>query len=174
MKLDITAIRKLRDTLLAGGRRPTLVLSTAYETLARAGVLGPEEGAALQRIDPIAEALFLAVSADGRIADAERDAFRGAVRALTDDVVRSGTGTVMLEAYGKRLSAEGRPARLAAVADALAEHPDEAEATFALAAAVATADDQFAAEESSLVAELGERLGISPARRAEILGEFGL
>ena len=170
MALDQTTILELRDRLLASGRRPTAVLSDAYETLAREGLLGPEESAALGWVEPVAEAMFLALAADGTIAEPERDVLRGAVRDLTDGAVRSGTIAVMLESLERRLADEGRAARLGALADVLAGQ--DAEAAFALAAAVALADGAVSPEEGELMVELGIRLGVPAERRDAILAEL--
>ena len=108
MKLQTVTIERLRDALLQSGRRPSVVLSSAYETLTREGLLSPEEAGALNRVDPLAEAMFLMMSADGVVADSERDAVRGAIRGLTDNLLRSGTINVMLENYEQRLAEIGR------------------------------------------------------------------
>src|SRR5690606_20890338 len=91
MRIRTGTIERLRDALLESGRRGSAVLSSAYETLARAGLLTEEEKAALQRVDPVAETMFLMMAADGTLADTERDAVRGAIRGLTGDVLHSGT-----------------------------------------------------------------------------------
>jgi tellurite resistance protein len=172
MKLETTTIRRLRDALLQSGRRPSVVLSTAYETLARQGMLSPEESAALNRVDPLAETMFLMMSADGKVEDAERDAVRGAIRGLTDNLLRSGTINVMLENYEQRLAEQGRDARLQEIADDIAEEPTEAEGAFALAAAVALADDEIADAENELINQLAEWFGISEDRANEILDQL--
>ncbi len=172
MKLETTTIRRLRDALLQSGRRPSVVLSTAYETLARQGMLSPEESAALNRVDPLAETMFLMMSADGKVEDTERDAVRGAIRGLTDNLLRSGTINVMLENYEKRLSEQGRDARLQEIADEIAEEPTEAEGAFALAAAVALADDEIADAENEFINQLAEWFGISEDRANEILDQL--
>lgn len=156
MKIETATISRLRDALLASGRRPTVVLSPAYETLTREGLLSQEETMALSRIDPLAETMFLMMSADGKIAEAERDVVRGAVRGLSDNLLRSGTINVMLENYGKRLEEQGRDARLQEIADEIAEEPSEAEGAFALAAAVALADEEIADEENELINQLAD------------------
>ena len=81
MKIKTVTIERLRDALLQSGRRPSTVMSSAYETLTREGLLSPEEASALNRVDPLAEAMFLMMSADGKVADEERDAVRAAVEA---------------------------------------------------------------------------------------------
>ncbi|MEB2311288.1 MAG: TerB family tellurite resistance protein [Sorangiineae bacterium] len=172
MKIETATIRRLRDALLQSGRRPSTVLSSAYETLARAGMLSPEESLALNRVDPLAETMFLMMSADGKVEEAELDAIRGAIRGLTDNLLRSGTINVMLENYAARLAEQGRDARLQEIAEEVAEEPSEAEGAFALAAAVALADDEIADEENELINQLAEWFGIAEERTNEILDQL--
>src|SRR5215471_16557376 len=112
MKLKTRTIERLRDALLQSGRRPSVVASSAYEVLTRNGLLSNDEIVALNRVDPLAETMFLMMAADGKLTDAERDAVRGGIRGLTDDVLHAGTITVMLENYQSRLESEGRDERL--------------------------------------------------------------
>lgn len=172
MKLKTVTIERLRDALLESGRRPSLVMSSAYETLTREGLLSPEEASALGRVDPLAEAMYLMMSADGKLAEAERDAVRGAIRGLTSDLLRSGTINVMLESYAQRLAEQGRDARLQEIAGELAEERSEAEAAFALAAAVALADDEVTDEENDFINQLAEWFGIAPERAGQILDQL--
>lgn len=172
MNIRTRTIARLRDYLLRSGRRPSVVLSSAYETLTRQGLLTNEETVALQRVDPLAETMFLMMAADGKVAEAERAAVRGAIRGLTDDLLRSGTIKVMLENYEERLRAEGRDERLREIAEAIAEEPSESEAAFVLAAAVALADDEVADEENALINQLAQWFGIPPERCDEILDEL--
>jgi tellurite resistance protein len=172
MKLQTATIERLRDALLQSGRRPSTVMSSAYETLTREGLLSPEEAHALDRVDPLAEAMFLMMSADGKVAEQERDAVRGAIRGLTDNLLRSGTINVMLENYAQRLTAQGRDARLQEIAAQIAEEPSEAEGAFALSAAVALADDEITQEENEFINQLAEWFGIQPARASEILDQL--
>jgi uncharacterized tellurite resistance protein B-like protein len=172
MKLRTATIERLRDALLQTGRRPSVVLSSAYETLTRAGLLSPEEASALNRVDPLAESMFLMMSADGVVTESERDAVRGAIRGLTDDLLRTGTINVMLESYAQRLSEQGRDARLQEIASEIAEEKTEAECAFALAAAIALADDQVTDEENDLINQLAEWFGIPPGRAGELLDQL--
>jgi tellurite resistance protein len=172
MKIKTVTIERLRDALLQSGRRPSVVLSSAYETLTREGLLSPEEAGALKRVDPLAEAMFLMMSADGEVAEVERDAVRGAIRGLTDNLLRTGTINVMLENYAKRLSEQGRDARLQEIASDIAEETSEAEGAFALSAAIALADDRITDEENQFINQLAEWFGISPARTSEILDQL--
>ncbi|HEY6079873.1 MAG TPA: TerB family tellurite resistance protein [Polyangiaceae bacterium] len=172
MKIQTATIERLRDALLQSGRRPSTVMSSAYETLTREGMLSPEEANALNRVEPLAEAMFLMMSADGKVADAERDAVRGAIRGLTDNLLRSGTINVMLENYALRLSEQGRDARLQEIASEIAEETGEAEGAFALSAAIALADDEITEAENDYINQLAEWFGISPERAGEILDQL--
>jgi hypothetical protein len=172
MNIETSTIRRLRDALLQSGRRPSMVLSSAYETLTREGMLSPEEIHALNRVDPLAETMFLMMAADGKLEDAERDAVRGAIRGLSDNILRTGTINVMLENYHRRLTEQGRDERLREIADEIAEEPSEAEGAFALAAAVALADDEVADAENAFINQLGEWFGIPAERASEILDQL--
>ena len=172
MKIETATIRRLKDALLQSGRRPSTVMSSAYEVLTRQGMLTPQETAALSRVDPMAETMFLMMAADGKVAEAERDAVRGAIRGLTDNLLRSGTIKVMLEVYEKRLLDQGRESRLQEIAETLAEDQHEAEGAFSLAAAVALADDEIHDEENSLINQLAHWFGISKERADQILDQL--
>ncbi len=172
MRIETATIRRLRDALLQSGRRDSGVLSPAYETLARAGVLTAEEHALLVHVDPVAETMFLMMAADGKITENERDAIRGAIRGLSDLQLHDGTVKVMLENYERTLKLEGREARLKHIADSLKDTPSDAEGAFALAAAVALADDEVADEERGLVSELARWFGITRERASVILDEL--
>jgi tellurite resistance protein len=172
MKIETATIRRLRDALLQSGRRPSAVLSPAYAALARAGLLTEQEQALLDRVDPVAETLFLVMAADGKIDAVEQDAVRGAIRGLTNSLLHDGTIDVMMENYEKALAAEGREARLQRVAARLADHPSEAEGAFALAAAVALADDEVTDDERKLVSQVAEWFGISAQRVKSMLNQL--
>lgn len=169
MKLRTSTLTRICAALLRSGRRPTNVTSSAFETLTRAGLLTPEEDSILARVDPLVEVMFLMMAADGSVADAERDALRGAVRALSGGTIHSGTISVLLDLYQQRLAAEGREARLQAVAELLADEPTEAEVGFTLAAAVALADDEVAPEENEFINQLASWFGIDEIHASRIL-----
>ena len=171
MKLKTRTIERLRDALLESGRRPSVVVSSAYETLTREGLLSPEEITALNRVDPLAETMFLMMAADGKLTNDERDAVRGGIRGLTDDVLRTGTINVMLDNYQRRLDSDGRDERLRQIAETIADAPSEAESAFALAAAVALADDDVAEEENSFINQLATWFGIDSDRAGTILDQ---
>ena len=172
VKLKTRTIERLRDALLQSGRRPSLVASSAYEVLTREGLLSPEEITALNRVEPLAETMFLMMAADGKLTADEQDAVRGGIRGLTDDALHTGTITVMLQNYQRRLEEEGRDERLRQIADSIAEQPSEAESAFALAAAVALADDDVSEEENAFINQLASWFGISPERSSAILDQL--
>jgi hypothetical protein len=172
MKIQTATIERLKNALLESGRKPGTVVSSAYETLTRAGLLSSEETDAVQRVDPLAETMFLMMSADGKVADAERDAVRGAIRGLTNDVLHAGTINVLLEQYAVRLADQGRDARLKQIAQAIAGDTSKTEGAFALAAAVALADDEVADAENELIEQLAVWFGIDETRAVEILDKL--
>ncbi len=172
MRIHTATITRLRDALLQSGRRPSIVVSPAYETLARSGLLSPEETAAVERIDPLAETMYLMMTADGDISDVERDALRGAIRGLADNLIRTGTINVMLESFAEKLRENGRDVRLQEIADALSDNPHEAEGAFSLAAAIALADDSVHESENEFINQLADWFGISAKRANEILDEL--
>jgi tellurite resistance protein len=172
MRIETSTIRRLRDALMKSGSRDSGVHSPAYETLARAGVLTDEENVAVNRVGPMAETMFLMMTADGKVTESEMTAIIGAIRGLTDGHLHDGTIKVMMEGYGRMVAADGREARLRAVAQQLIDRPAEAENAFTLAAAVALADDEIADEERNLVSELATWFGIKPDRAAAIIAEL--
>jgi len=172
MKIETATIQRLRDALLQSGRRPSIVMSSAYETLARQGLLSAEETTALERVDPLAETMYLMMAADGKVHDSEKDAIRGAIRGLTGDVLRSGIIESMLSNYADKLTAQGRENRLEEIAERLSESPLEAETAFSLAAAVALADDDVAEAENELINQLADWFEIGKSRAEEILDEL--
>jgi tellurite resistance protein len=172
MNVKTQTIARLRDALLESGRRPSTVMSSAYEALTRAELLSPEELVALSRVDPLAEAMFLMMSVDGHVAKAEKDAVRGAIRGLTNNVLRTGTINVMLERYAERLSEQGRDLRLHDIAEELGNEPAEAEGAFALAAAVALADDEVQEAENEFINQLADWFGITEQRANQILDQL--
>jgi tellurite resistance protein len=172
MKIETATIQRLRDALLQSGRRPSVIVSPAYETLARQGLLDAAEASALERVDPCVETMYLMMAADGTVKLTELDAIRGAVRGLTGNRLRSGTVDFMMSTYAARLKMQGREQRLEEIADQLSESPVEAESAFALAAAVALADDTVADEENALINQLALWFGISQDRAETILDEL--
>lgn len=172
MNIDTPAIRKLAEALLKSGRRPTEVVSSAYQTLTRQGLLSTAELQALARVEPVGETMFLMMAADGRLTTDEADAIRGAIRGLSGDQLQDGTIDVMLENFQAQLTNEGREERLKKIAQTLGTSSEDAEGAFALAAAVALADERVDPAETDLVVRLAQWFGISEGRAATILDQL--
>ena len=126
---------------------------------------------AKRRFEALFEAMFLMISADGNIADEEREVLRGAVRGLTDHAVR----TVYIEKLIEQcqgLAKQGVEERLRAVSPILNEDPALVEAAFSLAAAVAFADSDVTDEENELINQLADALGIDGDKAEELLNQL--
>ncbi len=172
IKIRQATIARLRDRLKDGGTRPSLVVTSAGELLARCGLLPIEEAAALNVFEPVIEAMFLMMVADGELADDERSVIRGAVRELGEGYVRSATLDVLLDNYTRLLLENGVDARLDDVARRLRDDPARAESAFVMAAAVAYADHKVEDPENVLLNRLADAVGISDARANELLDEL--
>lgn len=172
MRIETGTIRRLCDALLTEGRRPSLMDATAPISAVEAAS-DADQAEALGRIDALGETLFLMVAADGSLQSAERDALVGAIREVTEGLVRRSAIEGLLVRYQERLDQEGRDARLSDIAAALVDDPTQAEAAFAMAAAVALADDRVDARELGLIHEVAQRFEIAPERAEHILGLIG-
>jgi tellurite resistance protein len=164
IRLTTATLVRLRDRLRERGARASLPLQgvPASQDELLAALITAEYG-------PLCEVMYMMMAADGRIAGAERDVIRGAMREL-DARIRSVHVEAMLSDAAAALEAEGREGRLQHLGATLGEDPARAEAAFQLAAAVAAADDVLAPEEKVLLRDLGGALGI-PAARARQLFE---
>lgn len=163
--IDTQLIHRLREQLLAKGL-------TAAGAPAGAALeeLAPYEAAALERVAPLAELLFLMMGADGAADVRERDAIRGAVRTLTDGILPAAAADRLVDRFGASLAEAGRDERLGAVIAVLAGDRDDAEVGALLAAAVALADGRVCSDENALFERVTSDLGISRRRLDELLG----
>ena len=118
---------------------------------------------------PICEAMYLMMSADGKITNDEREVLKGALRNLSGDTVRSAHIEAMLDTAAKHVAEQGRDARLKDVIADLHEDGARAEVAFVLAAAVAFADNAIADEENETLNAFAEGLGIDESRANELL-----
>jgi len=165
--LTQSTLARLRDRLQERGQRPSVLLPNAnlpQSTLELLHVTA-EYGA-------LCEAMYLMMAADGRVLIVEREVLKGALRELSDDTVRGVHIEAMIDAASKRLVAEGRDARLAAVAESLQQDPIRAEVAIVLAAAIALADGEFAPEENDVLQELAAAMGVEQARVHELMSEL--
>lgn len=150
-------IRRLREQLFDLSPRSI----PPRDASLRAADSSPEEDAILERFLPFGELILLVASADGRIAESEERAVVGAFVALTGGRVSRATLSKVRSEAERRLLSSSREDRLERVCAELSLHPDDAELAFALASAVALADDRVDAEEHELLAEVARYLGRS-------------
>jgi tellurite resistance protein len=163
--LSNSAVARLRDQLRTRGQRPSIALgntSTLAPEEAELAVVSAEYGA-------ICEAMYLMMSADGKVSSQERDVLKGALRNLSGDTVRSVHIEAMLDRAAEAATKQGREALLDDVADRLRDDPARAEVAFVLAAAIAFADSAIADEENETLSQLAEGLGIDEERADELL-----
>lgn len=164
--LSNSTLARLRDQLQARGARPSIVAPDASL---------PPESVELMNIiaeyGPLCEAMYLMMSADGKISNDEREVLRGALRNLSGDQIRTAHIESMLDDAGKKVVDEGRDKRMKEVVHALHEDKARAEVAFVLAAAVAFADNAIADEENETLNSLAEGLGIDEARANQLLDD---
>ena len=162
--LSTSTIARLRDQLRTRGQRPSVAIGDAPLTPdeAELATIAAEYG-------PICEAMYLMMSADGKVTADEREVLKGALRNLSGDTIRGAHIEKLLERATKNEEAEGREARLKDVIGHLHEDPARAEVAFVLAAAIAFADNAIADEENETLNLFAEGLGIDESRANELL-----
>jgi uncharacterized tellurite resistance protein B-like protein len=163
--LSNSTIARLRDQLRERGQRPSIALGDPTKISPEAAELM----AVAAEYGPICEAMYLMMSADGKISNDERDVLKGALRNLSGDTVRSVHIEAMLDQAAKNVADQGRDARLRAVIAHLHEDGARAEVAFVLAAAIAFADNAIADEENETLNAFAEGLGIDEARANQLL-----
>jgi uncharacterized tellurite resistance protein B-like protein len=162
--LSNSTIARLRDQLRATGQRPSIAMGD--------GPLSPEAAelaTAKAEYGPISEAMYLMMSADGKITSEEREVLKGALRNLSGEAVRSVYIEAMLDEAAKVAEEQGRETRLREVLGTLQEDRSRAEVAFVLAAAIAFADNAIADEENETLNVFAEGLGIDESRANELL-----
>src|SRR5580700_1172556 len=98
--LSNSTIARLRDQLRARGQRPSIALTGNANMSPEAAEL---IGVATE-YGPICEAMYLMMSADGKITNDERDVLKGALRSLSDDGVPSMHIEAMLDAASRSVA----------------------------------------------------------------------
>ena len=165
MNIDTGKIRRLRDALVKGGRLAA--------DLGEGGVRQDElHRAAVLRVSPMIEVMYLMMSIDGTVGDEERVAIHGAIKLLTDSAIANSELDKMLAEFALLARQEGVEARLQAIGHRISLDKLDRETAFSLAAAVAMADDEVAQEETLLVTSVAEWFGISSQRCDELLRSF--
>jgi tellurite resistance protein len=169
VRLDSETLIRLRDELRRGGARRSLAPSAPASEPPSVDVL-----AVVQRIAPLCEVLHLLMIADDRRDERELDVMRGAIRALTENSLRTSVIDGMLAQFEANVSRFGRDGRLAQVTAQLAADRLDAEAAYTLAAVMAIADESPDESERVWLEELRVMLGIKRLRASELLGELGM
>lgn len=157
MNVDTDAIRRLRDHLLQ---------SADHHPEVSGGAIAQ---AMLHRVEPFAETMFLVMSADGAHAPAEHRAMLSALALLTDAALSVQDLAGLVERFEANLARDGRAGRLARIGAALSADRADRETAFALAAAVAVADDHVHLREHQVLALVRECYGISDSRARAVL-----
>jgi tellurite resistance protein len=162
--LSNSTLARLRDQLQARGQRPSIVAPQPGMTPDTVEMLN-----VVAEYGPLCEAMYLMMSADGRITNDEREVLKGALRNLSGDTIRSAHIESLLDTSGKKVVDHGRDKCLAEVISSLQDDKARGEVTFILAAAVAFADNAIADEENETLNALAEGLGIDEGRANELL-----
>ncbi len=167
IRLQPKTLERLRNHLREVGQPASVALTRPKQA---DDPFSGDADAAL-RFAALFEVMHRMVSADGVVADAEREVLRGAARGLTDGAVRSEYLANLSETC-RETANEGRAARLAALAPTLKDDDALVDAAFSLAAAIAFADDEIQDEENELINELAEALGIDDERAEALLAQL--
>jgi len=167
MNIDTVTVRRLRDALLAGGRVSDDVSAERADRPRDRG-----RQAAMERVAPFVETMYLVMMVDGHADLQEELALRGALLTLTDGLLESALLDELL-LHCRQLAADfGAEARLQSIGSRICANRMDRELAFSLAAAVALADDAVAVEESLILESISEWFGVSGSRRRELLQPF--
>jgi uncharacterized tellurite resistance protein B-like protein len=162
--LSNSTLARLRDQLRTKGQRPSVVAPSPNMTPDAVEMMQ-----ILAEYGPLAEAMYLMMSADGKVTNDEREVLKGALRNLSADGLRSAHIEALLEAAAKNVAEQGRDKRMSDVIATLHEDKVRGEVAFVLAAAIAFADNAIADEENETLNTMAEGLGIDEARANELL-----
>jgi uncharacterized tellurite resistance protein B-like protein len=164
--LSNSTLGRLRDQLKQRGQRPSLVVPDPNMSPDAVELMS-----ILAEYGPLCEAMYLMMSADGKIGNEEREVLKGALRNLSGDAIRTPHIEAMLDSAGKNVVDHGREARMQDVVNQLRTDRARSEVAFVLAAAIAFADNAIADEENETLNEFAEGLGIDESRANELLDE---
>jgi len=145
----------LRDRLLGMGRASLIPRPIGESETAQA---------LYERLRPFAEAVFLVISADGKLVAREAEVLRGTLRALTSGELGGAAMEAMLQEFRHALEREGRDTRLDRIAADVYGDRDDIELMLSLASAAALANGCADPAEHELITQLAQRLGVSSTR----------
>jgi tellurite resistance protein len=154
--LSNNALAALRDKLRTRGKRP---VSDSPHSVASPEQLATLEAA--QALQPLCDAMYLMMSADGAVGDDEREVLRGALRNLSEDALLLSHIDAMIGRSEGFIAENGRENTLKEVAEAIGDDRARAEVAFVLAAAIAFADGVIADDENETINAFAEALGLS-------------
>lgn len=164
--LSNSTLVRLRDQLRQRGQRPSIAAVDPSMTPDAVELMN-----ILAEYGPLCEAMYLMMSADGKIGNDEREVLKGALRNLSGDTIRTTHMEAMLDSAGKHVAEQGREARMQEVVLQIREDRPRAEVAFVLAAAIAFADNAIADEENETLNTFAEGLGIDEPRANQLLDE---
>jgi tellurite resistance protein len=169
--LSNSSVSRLRDRLRAHGQpsAPLQAADEATKTPAGADLEALEMRDVAAQYEPFCEAMYLMMSADGKITRDEREVLKGALRSLSAGSVGAVQIEALVDRAAKQVAEHGRDARLRDVIARLREDPVRSEVAFVLAAAIAFADNAIADEENEVLVAFAEGLGIDEERADELL-----
>ncbi len=158
LRLSPEKIQALSERLRERGAPPSVVRAPGDDA---------ESEMLIQEYGPLCEVMFLAMSADGAIEQAEIDVLRGALREL-DSRIHTRHFAAMLRSAEERHAVDGGAARIAALAREFSEDPVRGEVGYVLASAIAYADKDVSMSENVFLDDLAAALGIDDARSEEL------
>ena len=161
MNFDPDLTRRVRALILEAGRTSPGAVDPRLVDV-EPDACSPEMRAILHRVAPMAEVLFLIMSASGVNSVEEHVALRGAVRTMTDSALASPTIDAMLARFSESLMDEGFEGRFATVAAQLAADRADSEVAIELAAAMITVDGAVDPRERDALEELALQTGNDP------------
>lgn len=169
--LSNSSISRLRDRLRAHGKQsaPLPVADEGAKTPAGVDLDALEMKDVAAQYEAFCEAMYLMMSADGKVTRDEREVLKGALRSLSAGSVGAVSIEALVDRAAKRVAEQGRDACLRDVIARLRDDPVRSEVAFVLAAAVAFADNAIADEENEVLAAFAEGLGIDEERADELL-----
>lgn len=171
MSIPTRTIDRLKSRLASHVERPSAEFRSPVEGFPSENPFAVD-ATVLYELEAIFEAMYLAMAADGDVADVERELLAATMTALSGGRIRAIQIEQMIDEFGERLREGGLDERLAFVGDSLRASPLAAEAAWALAAAIVDADGRVLASELALLGRLAEALALDAARvealRAEV------
>jgi uncharacterized tellurite resistance protein B-like protein len=165
--LSNSTLSRLRDQLRTRGARPSIVPGL------NPGLAAARADALATELWPLMRAMYVMMTSDGQVANAEQEVLRGALKTLSDDRISGESADTLLIRAQTYVREYGVAATLRDVAGELRDDPERGEIAFVLCAAVAFADHTIADQENDTLQMFAECLGISEERGNLLLDVLG-